>query len=158
MSNTVQSSDFARRAPTPNPLCFPSISPRESLDRKPWRLDLAVAAAALRAKRQQWATLKLRQDWADEPFMRAHLKAADITVASDAEPATVERLQRLLTRAGIRPADTRNAIGTTLKDYLVMNPNLPLWAALALVLEAAGAYTSNPSSESLDQDDFPPEI
>lgn len=124
----------------PNSLQFPR-------ERRPLRGDPIAAAAALKAKRAQWAKLSLRQRWADESSMRAHLRAAGITVASDAEPATPDRLQRLLKRAGVRTDDARQAVGTDIESYLALNPDLPLWAALALVLEATGRFKTDSSQE-----------
>lgn len=103
---------------------------------------LAKASAAKRANRAQWAALHLRQQWADGPWMRAHLRAAGVTVADDAEPATVPRLAAKLRQAGLTLTDARAAVGLTLAEYLRRNPDLPLWAALALVLEAEGTYTA----------------
>lgn len=93
------------------------------------------------AKRALWSTLNLRQTWADEALMRDHLRAAGIRVPSNQEPATVKRLRCLLRRAGLLEADVRDCVGTNLKGYLEKNPDLPLWAALALILEASGGYT-----------------
>ena len=73
--------------------------------------------------------------------MRDHLRAARLIVKSNLEPATVKRLRSLLRRAGLREPDVRDCVGTDLKGYLEKNPNLPLWAALALILEASGGFT-----------------
>ena len=91
--------------------------------------------------REQWASLNLRQTWADEAFMRDHLRAARLIVANNLEPATVKRLRSLLRRAGLRESDVRDCVGTNLTGYLEKNQNLPLWAALALILEASGGFT-----------------
>ena len=130
-------------APNPHPLHIPQVHTQKRHEGKPWRGNLAVAAAALRSKRDRWASLKLRQEWADETFMRAHLKAAGIVVANNAEPATEDRLRLLLKRAGVKTHEARQAVGMSLQAYLVANPNLPLWAALALVLEATGRFLVN---------------
>lgn len=100
-----------------------------------------AGAAALKAKREQWASLNLRQTWADEAFMRDHLRAAQLIVANNLEPATVNRLRSLLRRVGIHGPDVQDCVGTDLKGYLEKNPDLPLWAALALILEASGGFT-----------------
>ncbi len=91
--------------------------------------------------REQWASLNLRQTWADEAFMRDHLRAARLRVACNLEPATVKRLQSLLRRVGIYGPDVQDCLGTNLQGYLERNPDLPLWAALALILEATGGFT-----------------
>ena len=106
---------------------------------KQWTPEGCLAAKM--AKREQWASLSLRQQWADEGFMRDHLRAAGIRVHSNLEPATVKRLRSLLRRAGLRESDVQDCVGTNLKGYLEKNPNLPLWAALALILEASGGFT-----------------
>lgn len=98
----------------------------------------ARGRARIEEQRREWATLTLRQQWADEAWMRAHLQAAGIRVADDREPATVSRLRLKLGRAGITPSEAREAVGGTLGEYLRMNPGLPLWAALALIVEATG--------------------
>lgn len=95
-----------------------------------------------KAKREQWASLDLRQTWADEAFMRSHLKAAGLVVRNNAEPATASRLRSLLFKAGVMGPEARAALGKTLQEFLTANPKLPLWAAVALVLEATGRFTS----------------
>ena len=92
-------------------------------------------------QRREWATLTLRQQWADEAWMRAHLHEAGIRVTDSREPATVSRLRLKLGRAGITPSEAREAVGGTLAEYLRMNPGLPLWAALALIVEACTRFT-----------------
>lgn len=104
------------------------------------RRGLAKARAAKRTRRAHWATLRLRQQWADAPWMRAHLRAAGVSVADDAEPATVGRLRSKLRQAGITAADSQQAVGLPLSAYLRRNPDLPLWAAVALVCEADGRW------------------
>jgi hypothetical protein len=73
--------------------------------------------------------------------MREHLSAAGLSVANNLEPATVIRLRSLLRRVGIRELDVQDCVGTNLTGYLEKNPDLPLWAALALILEASGGFT-----------------
>lgn len=92
-------------------------------------------------KRQRWASLTLRQAWADEAYMRAHLRAARVRVGSDNEPATVPRIKAKLRAVGIHSPEIQDAIGMPLGRFLEVNPKLPLWAALALVLESAGRFT-----------------
>lgn len=94
------------------------------------------------AKREEWAALELRQDWADEGFMRAHLQAAGIRIPDNNEPATPARLGTMLRRAGVLGQEAQEAVGTTLAGFLGLNPKLPLWAASALVLEATGRFTA----------------
>lgn len=94
-----------------------------------------------REQLQHWATLDLRQDWADEAWMLEHLKAAGVRVASRQEPATVARMRAKLRAVGVLSPQIIDAIGMPLGQYLQRNPKLPLWAALALVLEALGTYT-----------------
>lgn len=73
--------------------------------------------------------------------MRDHLRAAGLMVGSNLEPATVSRLRSLLRRGGIRELDVQDCVGTNLTGYLEKNPDLPLWAALALILEATSGFT-----------------
>lgn len=109
----------------------------------PERLAQARAKAKVsrEQQRQHWATLDLRQDWADEAWMLEHLKAAGVRVASRQEPATVARMRAKLRGVGVLSPQVVEAIGMPLGRYLQKNPRLPLWAALALVLEALGTYS-----------------
>lgn len=104
------------------------------------------ARKALRDKRAEWAKLdlhaetRLRQTWADETFMRAHISAAGLRVSDNIEPATVTRLRSLLRRVGIQGPEIDASVGTDLVGFLKLNPLLPLWAAVALVLESTGRF------------------
>ena len=129
------------QAPAPFACHAEAFQPRKSLPSSLIQSNAAAGHATQKANREQWATLNLRQTWADEAFMRDHLRAAHLIVASNLEPATVKRLRSLLRRAGLREPDVRDCVGTDLKGYLEKNPNLPLWAALALILEASGGFT-----------------
>lgn len=103
--------------------------------------DLLAARKARREKKAEWSKLSLRQDWADTVFMRDHLRAAGLQSPDRNEPATVTRLRCLLRRAGVDGPEIMACVGSTLAGYLQRNPSLPLWAALALVLEATGRFT-----------------
>ena len=89
----------------------------------------------------EWAALDLKQDFADETFMRNHIRAAGLPAPVGIEPASTSRLRTLLNLAGVTAPDAHEAAGTTLSGYLKRNPGLPLWAALALVLEATDRFT-----------------
>lgn len=99
------------------------------------------AAAAIAAKRQQWASMDLRQEWADTDFMRGHLRMAGLRINATSEPATVPRMKSKLRSIGVHSPEIQEAIGMTLEGFLKVNPRLPLWAALALVLESIGRFT-----------------
>ena len=103
--------------------------------------DLEAANEARRLKIAGWSDLKLRQTFADEAWMRDHIKAAGLRAPSQMEPATVPRLRSLLKRAKVAGPEINECIGTTLSGFLALNPLLPLWAALALVLESTGKFT-----------------
>ena len=92
-----------------------------------------------------WNLLNLRQDFADESWMRGHIKAAGLKSPHYLEPASVTRLRSLLKRAKVAPQHIQDSLGTTLAGYLKLNPSLPLWAALALVLEATGQFNASSS-------------
>ena len=134
-------------------LCIPlpADSSRFSLQNSRANLPVrAFTADDLEAGRQtradklaKWATLDLRQDFADETFMRNHIKAAGLRAPIRTEPATQTRLRSLLHHAGVAASEANEAVGTTLSGYLKLNPGLPLWAALALVLEATGRFTAD---------------
>ena len=96
---------------------------------------------ARHAKVAEWAALNLRQQWADESFMRDHLRAAGVRIASNLEPATPARLRSILRGVGIQGPETQEAIGCGPEKFLALNPSLPLWAAVALVLEATGRFS-----------------
>lgn len=95
--------------------------------------------AALAAKRAEWAANahRLRQSFMDESFMRSMLVKHRIRIANDNEPATPQRLMQLCRRAGMTQAQFEVANGCSPERFLNLNPRLPLWAAVALTLEAA---------------------
>lgn len=140
MTNFRNSLAIPVDAPVFHPLMIPTDSTALSPARTIPRLDRDAAAAARQAKREHWATLTLRQEWADEAHMRTHLKAAGIQVANNTEPASAHRMGLLLKRAGIYTAEVRECLGTTLDGFLEKNPNLPLWAAVALAVESTGRF------------------
>jgi hypothetical protein len=103
--------------------------------------DIEALRKGLQARQAQiaeWATLTLRQHWADESFMRDHLRTAGVRIGSNLEPATVRRLRSVLRAAGLQGVETHDALGCSLNQFLKLNPELPLWAAVALVLESCG--------------------
>jgi hypothetical protein len=102
--------------------------------------DLEAAREARRLKVEEWKTLDLRQSFKDEIWMKAHIKEAGLRVPYYAEPATPARLKSLLFKVGILSTGVKAAIGTSIVGYLILNPDLPLWAALALIIEATGRY------------------
>jgi hypothetical protein len=103
--------------------------------------DLEAARIARHLKTAGWLTLNLRQTFADEAFMRNHIKAAGLRAPNRVEPATVPRLRSLLKRASVTGPEITASVGTTLGGFLALNPLLPLWAAVALVLESTGRFT-----------------
>lgn len=131
----------ASEASTPLPLSNIAIQGKRRRDANLRPIDHGKAHAARLAKRQQWATLNLRQEWADEAFMRGHLKVAGVKVGANAEPATVQRIKAKLRAVGIYSPEIQDAVGMPLDRFLEVNPRLPLWAALALVLESVGRFT-----------------
>jgi hypothetical protein len=131
---------------TPHACLLIPVDPQRHRVMRPLQGDLSQALAAKKAKREQWAALdlnedtRLRQQWADEGWMRDHLKAAGLVVRNSAEPATVPRLKSLLRRLGVNGPEIMESVGKDLAGFLTMNPRLPLWAALALVLELTGRF------------------
>lgn len=87
-----------------------------------------------------WTLVHTRQDFADERWMRGITSAAGVRSPLTVEPATVKRLRSVLRRAGVQTPEILEAVGTSLEGFLALNPNLPLWAALALVLESTGKF------------------
>ena len=73
--------------------------------------------------------------------MRGHLRVARVRVGDNTEPATVRRMKSKLRAVGIHTPEIQEAVGMSLERFLEVNPKLPLWAALALVLESAGRFT-----------------
>lgn len=128
-------------APTPLPAPEQAIPGKRHRDANLRPFDQGKALASRLAKRQQWASLNLRQEWADMAFMRGHLKVAGVKVGASTEPATVSRMKAKLRAVGIHSPEIQEAIGMTLGRFLEVNPRLPLWAALALVLEGIGRFT-----------------
>jgi hypothetical protein len=96
----------------------------------------AVAHAKRLALVAEWGKLGLRQDFADEAPMRSYLRAAGVRIGSDLEPATPRRVALVLSRVGVTAPMIRQAVGAGITGYLEKNPRLPLWAAVALILEA----------------------
>ena len=131
--------------PTTHPVPCDSFSPQNTRAKNPGRVftaaDAEAAKQARRAQLDKWATLSLKQNFADENFMLGQIKAAGMSSPNRSEPACPGRLRSLLARAGVYGIETNEALGTTLPGYLTLNPGLPLWAALALVLEATGRFT-----------------
>ncbi len=131
---------------TPAPT--PSLAQEEAIQTKRHRdgtlkpIDQDKARASRLAMRREWASLNLRQEWADTDFMRGHLKVAGVKVGASTEPATVQRMKAKLRAIGIHSPEVQEAIGMPLSRFLEVNPRLPLWAALALVLESTGRFTS----------------
>jgi hypothetical protein len=80
--------------------------------------------------------------------MRGHIAASGLKRAPETnEPATVGRLKSLLRKAGLTGLEITDAVGATLARFLTLNPNLPCWAALALVLESSGKFTPTTTFE-----------
>ena len=133
-----------QQAPIPPELIYSGLIPQNPTHLRPFNaLASATAHAARKAKRESWSELNLRQNFADETFMRNHIKAAGLRAPVRAEPATQPRLRYLLQQAGVKAGDANDAVGTTLSGYLKLNPSLPLWAALALVLESTNRFTAD---------------
>jgi hypothetical protein len=127
------------------------IWPHIPLDAAPVKarpvLDPALGRRALAEKRAEWAKLTtLRQNFADAEHMRQVLVNAGIRVPYRGEPAFTGRVKGLLRQAGVRRLDVERAVGTNVAGFLQKNPNLPLWAAVALILEATGQYTPEPDA------------
>ena len=140
--------------PTPHPVTLRGFLPRNSLQNSLLIQlpvgDLEAARAARQIKVASWSRLNLRQGFADEAWMRSHIKAAGLRSPSHMEPATAPRLRSLLKRASVTSQEITDSVGTTLTGYLKLNPLLPLWAALALVLEAIGRFSREAVSVALD--------
>jgi hypothetical protein len=128
-------------APSASPLQFKSLAAKRQPVANRMPLDPAVMREARTVKRAAWATLDLRQHWADAAWLRAHLTAAGLRVTVSCEPATALRMKAKLRSIGIHSPEVQAAVGMSLTAYLKSNPRLPLWAALALVLEATGRFT-----------------
>ena len=132
--------------PIPHPCWLIPLSPNLAATRAPRKAfpsgDPLAAAQAYGRKKAEWAKLPLRQQWADESFMREHLRAAGVRIVNNTEPATRARVRSLLRRAGVQGTETTASVGTDLAGYLLRNPMLPLWAAVSLILEATGRFTA----------------
>ncbi len=113
--------------------------------------SLQKGREARKEKLASWQSLHLRQQWADEHFMRDTLVRYGVKAPNAQEPATAERVLQLCRRAGLTGADVSAAIGNlecrTIKEdvdkFIKMNDNerlgaMPLWAAVSMVLEMKG--------------------
>ena len=142
--------------PTVHPVNSDGISSQNYTEKTPFgaipRADreayLVLAREARQKQKEAWKELSLRQDFKDEAWMKAHIKAAGLHVPYYMEPATTHRLRSFLHKAGIPGVTVREAVGSTLGVYLESNRDLPLWAALALVIEATGLFTDKVSGIS----------
>lgn len=131
--------------PTPHPVSVQGFTGQSSLQNTSPKTiptgDLEAARIARELKTASWFKLNLHQTFADETFMRNHIKAAGLRSPNRMEPATVSRLRTMLTRAKVTGPEINASVGTNLGGFLALNPLLPLWAALALVLESTGRFT-----------------
>jgi hypothetical protein len=100
----------------------------------------ALGQETARRNREAWAKLTLRQTWADETHMKGYLRRAGVWIANMQEPATEPRLRQVLRRAGVSGAEIVKSVGLSPEGFNSANPNLPLWAAVALVLESTGRF------------------
>ena len=133
---------IVKTVPTSPPTYFSGFLIQNSLLTIPQdALSGASPDTTKKTKREGWADLNLRQDFADSAWMKLHITTAGLRAPYWKEPASATRLRSMLHKAGIDGTTTKEAIGTTLGGYLTLNPLLPLWAALALVLEATGQFT-----------------
>jgi hypothetical protein len=107
----------------------------------PTGLDSYKAHVSIRERRQAWTALNLRQEWADDSFMRGHLHMAGLRVKCNTEPATVKRIKAKLRSVGVDALEIKEAVGMPLARWLKVSPGLPLWAALALILESTELFT-----------------
>lgn len=73
--------------------------------------------------------------------MRDHLRIAGVLITANAEPATAPRVKAKLREAGVRSPEVHAAIGMPVERWLSVNPRLPLWAAVALILESTERFT-----------------
>ena len=128
-------------APTPLPLPVKTLGVQRDRAANLIPCNPAKLQEAKRAKQAAWATADLRQDWADAGWLRAHLTVARLRVSVSNEPATAARLKAKLRSIGVQSPEVQEAVGTTLVGFLKLNPRLPLWVALAMVLEATGRVT-----------------
>jgi hypothetical protein len=110
--------------------------------------EMAAAGRVTQAaRRAEWAATPTRQDFADEAWMRRVLVHAGVRIADSSEPATPKRLVQMCRRAGLTLADVIAANGCAPARFLDLNSKphpLPLWAAAALTLEAAGITPKDP--------------
>lgn len=72
--------------------------------------------------------------------MKGYLRRAGIWVSNMQEPATEPRLRQVLRRAGVSGAEIVASVGLSPEGFKIANPNLPLWAAVALVLESTRRF------------------
>ena len=132
-------------APTLLPLQIKTLGAKRDRAANLIPCNPAKLQEAKRAKQAAWATADLRQDWADAGWLRAHLTVARLRVTVSGEPATVARMKAKLRSVGIHSPEVQEAVGMTLAGFLKSNPRLPLWVALAMVLEATGRFTPGAS-------------
>lgn len=88
-----------------------------------------------------WHKLIERWNRTDAGHLRGYLHRAGIRIANMQEPTTYPRLHQLLRRVGVSGADITKSVGLVSEGFKTTVPNLPLWAAFALVLESLSEAT-----------------
>lgn len=148
MANATHARSSQAASPSTPPVATYPLTPSgkpfrapKTLASLPRAIDSRKAHAVAHDKRQEWAEMNLRQEWADAAFMRGHLRVAGLRVKCNTEPATVPRIKAKLRSIGVASPEIQEAIGMPLARWLKVNPRLPLWSALALVLESVGRFT-----------------
>lgn len=102
---------------------------------------LARVSAARSKNRNAWVRLTRRWFRSDIQHLRDYLRCAGIRIANMEEPTTYPRLLQVLRRVGVSGADITKSVGLASEGFKTTVPNLPLWAAVALVLESLSEVT-----------------
>lgn len=102
---------------------------------------LARVSEARSKNRNAWVRLTRRWFRSDIQHLRDYLRCAGIRIANMQEPTTYPRLLQVLRRVGVSGADITKSVGLVSEGFKTTVPNLPLWAAVALVLESLSEVT-----------------
>lgn len=102
---------------------------------------LARVSEARSKNRKAWVRLTRRWFRSDIQHLLDYLHRAGIRIANMQEPTTYPRLLQVLRRVGVSGADITKSVGLVSEGFKTTVPNLPLWAAVALVLESLSEVT-----------------
>jgi len=93
-------------------------------------------------KDKEWAKNNLKIEWLDEHHYRSLASKYKITLARWWKPASeLKYIKRALKAVDKDAAWWKDKMGVSIKDFAKLNPSLPAWVAMGIVLELAEEET-----------------